>query len=245
VNPSILSTLSRARSSRSAQRSSARVGWQSLRTRDCSSSAGLIATAIWWSVISTMGDQHPGSGRRSSDFIRRPVRRPINRSIAVIERCNALTMLADDSISARRIRRTRIPWSPLLASSILVCLRQLRQPLGEAYVAASGQNPARCMSQMPVTLHRSDRSERRRSEQFTQIASASATRQTGRCLRRRALLRPVYRYSLHRRHQLKTASSPSRTYRVSGRRLVVNGQCTSVTAPPTGPTFSGPRVAAR
>ena len=162
---------------------------------------------------------------------------------ADLQGCNALTMLPDNSISAAAYMANE---NPLVTAAGVVgtpfSTDVFAHPWGEAYVAANGTNPAALyVSNVDGSIDRITLEGDTQSA-FTQIASGFCTSGTP-----GAIFAPsglTYDASIDTLYIVDTSSnSVIALESVSGigpGGIVVNGQCSSVSGPPTpAPTFSG------
>ena len=162
---------------------------------------------------------------------------------ADLQGCNALTLLPDDSISAAAYTANE---NPLVTAAGVVgtpfSTDVFAHPWGEAYVAANGTNPAALyVSNVDGSIDRITLDGDTQSA-FTQIASGFCTSGTP-----GAIFAPsglTYDASIDTLYIVDTSSNSVIAFTsVSGigsGGIVVNGQCSSVSGPPTpAPTFSG------
>jgi hypothetical protein len=164
-----------------------------------------------------------------------------------LQGCNALAILPDDSISAAAFGANQ---SALVTAAGVVntpfSADTFAHPWGEAYVPAAGQNPAALyVSNVDGSIDRITLNGDAQSA-FTQIA-------TGFCGSGApgAVFAPAgltYDASIDTLYIVDTSSNSVVAFAgvssIGAAGVVVNGQCQSVTAPPTpAPTFSGPSAA--
>jgi hypothetical protein len=164
-----------------------------------------------------------------------------------LQGCNALAMLPDDSISAAAYGANQ---SALVTAAGVVntpfSADTFAHPWGEAYVAANGQNPAALyVSNVDGSIDRIALNGDAQTA-FTQIA-------TGFCGSGApgAIFAPAgltYDASIDTLYIVDTSSNSVVAFAgvssIGAAGVVVNGQCQSVTAPPTpAPTFGGPSAA--
>jgi hypothetical protein len=164
-----------------------------------------------------------------------------------LQGCNALAMLPDDSISAAAAGANQ---NPLVTAAGIVntpfSADTFSHPWGEAYVAANGQNPAALyVSNTDGSIDRITLNGDAQTA-FTQIA-------TGFCGGGApgAIFAPsglTYDASIDTLYIVDTSSNSVVAFAgvssIGAAGVVVNGQCKSVTAPPTPAlTFGGPSAA--
>lgn len=161
-----------------------------------------------------------------------------------LQGCNALAIFADGSIAAAAFSANQ---NPLVAPSGTVgtpfSTDTFAQPWGEAYVAASGQNPAALyVSNANGTIDRIALNGDSQTA-FTQIVQGfCASGQPG------AIFAPAgltYDPSVDTLYVIDTSSysviALANVSQIGASGVVVAGQCSSTTSPPTPmPTFSGP-----
>ncbi len=166
---------------------------------------------------------------------------------SLLQGCNALAILPDDSISAAAFGANQ---NALVTAAGVVntpfSADTFAHPWGEAYVAANGQNPAALyVSNLDGSIDRITLSGDAQTA-FTQIA-------TGFCGSGApgAIFAPAgltYDPSIDTLYIVDTSSNSVVAFAgvstIAAAGVVVNGQCQSVTTPPTPAlTFSGPSAA--
>lgn len=161
-----------------------------------------------------------------------------------LQGCNALAVFADGSIAAAAYSANQVP---LVAPSGTVgtpfSTDMFAQPWGQAYVAASGQNPAALyVSNANGTIDRITLNGDTQTA-FTQIVQGfCASGQPG------AIYAPAgltYDPSVDTLYVVDTSSysviALANVSQIAASGVVVAGQCSSTASPPTPmPTFSGP-----
>ena len=167
---------------------------------------------------------------------------------ADLQGCNALAMLPDDSISAAAYMSNE---SPLVTAAGVVntpfSSDTFAHPWGEAYVAATGTHPAALyISNVDGSIDRITLNGDAQSA-FTQIATGfCASGSPG------AIFAPsglTYDASIDTLYIVDTSSNSvvafANVSAIDAAGIAVNGQCSSVMAPPTpAPTFGGPSASA-
>ena len=164
-----------------------------------------------------------------------------------LEGCNALTMLPDDSISAAAFSAGPMGMNPLVTPAGVVNdpfgADGFAKPWGEAYAAANGQNPAAIyVSNFDGSIDRIALSNDVQSS-FTQIATGFCTSGSPGLIYAPAGL--TYDPSIDTLYIVDTSSNSvvafDKVSSIGAAGVVVNGQCKSVTKPPTPAlTFTGP-----
>jgi hypothetical protein len=163
-----------------------------------------------------------------------------------LEGCNALTMLPDDSISAAAFSAGSMGMNPLVTPAGVVndpFMDGFANPWGEAYAAANGQNPAAIyVSNFDGSIDRIALSNDVQSS-FTQIATGFCTSGSPGLIYAPAGL--TYDPSIDTLYIVDTSSNSvvafDKVSSIGAAGVVVNGQCKSVTKPPTPAlTFTGP-----
>ena len=163
---------------------------------------------------------------------------------AKLQGCNALAVLADDSISAAAFTANM---NPLVSSSGAVntpfASDSFNHPWGEAYVAASGGNPAAIyVSNFDGSIDRIDLNGDAPTS-FTQIATGFCGSGSPGSIYAPGGL--TYDPSIDTLYIVDTSSNSvvalANVSSIAAGGVVVNGGCASVANPPTPlPTFSGP-----
>jgi hypothetical protein len=158
--------------------------------------------------------------------------------------CNALAVLADDSISAAAFTANM---NPLVSASGMVntpfSSDSFHQPWGEAYVAAKGGNPAALyVSNFDGSIDRIELNGDAPTS-FSQIATGfCGSGSPGSIYAPTGL---TYDASIDTLYIVDTSSNSvvafANVSSIGAGGVVVNGDCKSVASPPTpAPTFSGP-----
>jgi hypothetical protein len=163
---------------------------------------------------------------------------------ADLQGCNALAMLADDSISAAAYMSNE---NPLVTAAGVVntpfSSHNFAHPWGEAYVAATSASPAALyVSNVDGSIDRITLNGDTPST-FTAIASGFCTSGSP-----GAIFAPsglTYDATIDTLYIVDTSSNSvvafANVSSIGAAGVVVNGQCSSVMTPPTpAPTFSGP-----
>ena len=163
---------------------------------------------------------------------------------ANLQGCDALTMLPDDSISAAAFQANQ---NALVTAAGVVntpfSADTFAQPWGEAYVAASGSNPAALyVSNFNGSIDRITLSGDAQTA-FTEIASGFCGSGVAGAIYAPSGL--TYDPSIDTLYIVDTSSNSVVAFAgvstIGADGVVVNGQCQSVAAPPTpAPTFTGP-----
>jgi hypothetical protein len=163
---------------------------------------------------------------------------------ANLQGCDALALLPDDSISAAAFQANQ---NALVTAAGVVntpfSADTFAQPWGEAYVAASGQNPAALyVSNYNGSIDRITLSGDAQTA-FTEIASGFCGSGVAGAIYAPSGL--TYDPSIDTLYIVDTSSNSVVAFAgvstVGADGVVVNGQCPSVAAPPTpAPTFTGP-----
>jgi len=163
---------------------------------------------------------------------------------AKLQGCNALAVLADDSISAAAFTANMNPLvSPSGAVNTPFASDTFDHPWGEAYVAASGGHPAAIyVSNFGGSIDRIELNGDTPTS-FTQIASGFCGSGSPGSIYAPAGL--TYDPSIDTLYIVDTSSNSvvalANVSSIAAGGVVVNGGCTSVASPPTPvPTFSGP-----
>jgi hypothetical protein len=168
---------------------------------------------------------------------------------ASLQGCNALAMLPDDSISAAAYSANQ---NPLVTAGGIVntpfASDGFANPWGEAYVAATGQNPAALYvsNAGDGAIARITLSGDAQASVIQIAAGFCHSGQPG------AIFAPAgltYDAAVDTLYVVDTSSNSivalAKVSGIGAGGVMVNGQCTSVAAPPTpAPTFSGPSAAA-
>jgi hypothetical protein len=163
---------------------------------------------------------------------------------ANLQGCDALTMLPDDSISAAAFQANQ---NALVTAAGVVntpfSADTFAQPWGEAYVAASGQNPAALyVSNFNGSIDRITLNGDAQTA-FTEIASGFCGSGVAGAIYAPSGL--TYDPSIDTLYIVDTSSNSVVAFAgvstIGADGVVVTGQCQSVAAPPTpAPTFTGP-----
>ena len=162
---------------------------------------------------------------------------------ADLQGCNALAMLPDDSISAAAYMSNK---NPLVTAAGVVntpfSSDTFANPWGEAYVAANGTNPAALyVSNVDGSIDRITLDGDAQSA-FTVIATGFCASGTPGAIYAPSGL--TYDASIDTLYIVDTSSNSVVAFAgisaIGSAGIIVNGQCSSVMAPPTpAPTFSG------
>jgi hypothetical protein len=163
---------------------------------------------------------------------------------ADLQGCDALALLPDDSISAAAFQANQ---NALVTAAGVVntpfSTDTFAQPWGEAYVAASGSNPAALyISNFNGSIDRITLNGDAQTA-FTQIASGFCGSGVAGAVYAPSGL--TYDASIDTLYIVDTSSNSVVAFAgvssIGADGVVVNGQCQSVSAPPTpAPTFTGP-----
>jgi hypothetical protein len=163
---------------------------------------------------------------------------------ATLRGCNALAVLADDSISAAAFTSNMNPLvSPSGAVSTPFASDSFHHPWGEAYAAANGANPAALyVSNLDGSIDRIELNGDAPTS-FAQIASGFCGSGSPGSIYAPAGL--AYDPSIDTLYIVDTSSNSvvalANVSSIAAGGVVVNGGCLSVAGPPTPvPTFSGP-----